>query len=138
MIPDVALELMNYLESKRTDIVGKSDITGKLKFITRDFNPDTGTPAIMVRSAGGPGRHVDIQSMAISYVQVWARATKPDQANLLMRKIDNLLHRYGPEQMTDEMYVWHMAQNTDIQSMDDPDTKFAQYFCVYEIVYRGV
>lgn len=136
MIPELPMALKDYLTTKRTDIVGTSDPNSKLKFILDDFNPDTKVPAIMIREIGGGGGDNYLPTMTYAIVQVWVRAIDKDQAYLLMRKVDNELHRFGPALLTSDVYVFHIGRNTNPQSLPDPDTKYAQYFCVYDVVCR--
>ena len=130
------MALKTYLESKRTDIVGGSDIENKLHFILDEFDTDTGIPAIMVRETGGGGGNNYLPTFTTSTFQLWTRAKQPPQAKTLIRNVDVFLHRYGPALMTNDVYVWHIGRNTNPQRMDDPDTHFAQYFCLYDVVYR--
>lgn len=135
MYPKILTSVRDYLLSKKTEIIGSSDYNDTFKIVLDMFNEDSGSPAVMIREYGGSGDR-DIPSMTYSNIQVWCRASTPEQAYLLMRKVDNQLHRFGPALMSDDLYVWHIGRNVNAQRLDDIDSKYCQYFTIYTLTCR--
>ena len=132
-IPQIAEAIRDYLITNQVDIIGKS---GTVNVIIDEFNEDTPLPAVKIVENAGLGGDKDIPSMSYASVYIWTRAKDVEQARLLIRKIDKILHRYGPGLISEDVYIWSMLRNTNPQRLDDPDANLPQYFILYDVICR--
>ncbi len=134
IIPEISQGLKDYIETNETDIIGAD---GTLNVIIDEFNENTPVPAVKIVENAGLGGHPNIPSMSFSSVYIWTRSEKVEQAYLLIRKIDEKLHRFGPGLLSDNIYIWSMLRNTNPQRLDDPDANMPQYFILYDVICRA-
>ncbi len=130
---DIKNAVRDFLITIMPDIVGAS---GDIPIYLNDFPPDGTQPAISVKDSSGPGPDIYMQISKMA-VFIFVRAKDPETAELILRRLDGKLHRYGPSALNDDVFCFHAERNTDLQLLPDPNNNsLTQYFIRYELTVR--
>ena len=131
--PDVEEAVRDYLEDQNEFIIGHSNDT--LPIYLNEFPTDGEPVSVMVRESSGFA-WLDLPIVQ-PQIQIWSRALTPENAKLILSRIFELLDKFGPAALNDDVYCYNMRLNTNRQRMDDPgNAKLAQYFMIFDMIVR--
>ena len=133
---DIEEGIRDFLRENNNTITGSSNV---IQIYVSNFPPEVtslNAVAILVRKAGGLAPHEELD-LYKPWFQVWVRADTREKAITLMKRIDTLLHRFGPKAINDDLFGLSIVRNTGIQRLDDPVTNLVQFFAVYASIVRA-
>ena len=127
----------DFLRGENNTITGNSNV---IQIYVSNFPPEmtnANAVAILIRKAGGLAPHEELD-LYKPWFQVWVRADTKEKAINIMKRVDTLLHRFGPKALNADLFGLSIVRNTGIQRLDDPVTNLVQFFAVYAAIVRAV